>query len=147
MTLRLETFLPYRLAVAADAVSQGLAAVYAARFAITIPEWRLIANLGHHGALTAGEVAAHSSLDKVQVSRAVARLQRRRLVSRRVDTHDKRRAHLTLTVAGRRLFSDIAALALAWERDLLAGLPAAERAALDAALTRLTDEANRRREK
>jgi DNA-binding MarR family transcriptional regulator len=141
MSLILEQFLPYRLAVAADAVSTSLASVYTARFDLTIPEWRMIANLGRHGTLTASDVAVLASLDKVQVSRALKRLVARKLVIRRTDRADRRRAYLTLSAAGVRLHADIARLALDWERTLLAGLSPADRASLDRLLPALAARA------
>lgn len=141
--LALDDFVPYRLAVAADAVSKGLAAVYAGRFGITIPEWRIIANLGERGALTAGDAARYSSLDKVQVSRAVQRLVARRLVSRKQGREDRRQVRLALTAEGVRMLRDIAALALAWERDLLAPLPVDQRRNVMATLALITERARK----
>lgn len=137
----LDTFLPYRLAVAADAVSSGLATVYASRFGLTIPEWRLIANLGRDGVMTASEAAARATLDKVQVTRASQRLIARKLVARRVDRADRRRVSLTLTAAGASVRAEIADLARAWERQLLAGLAPQDRTALNRALASLTARA------
>jgi DNA-binding MarR family transcriptional regulator len=141
MSLILEQFLPYQLAVTAEAVSAGLASVYATRFGLTIPEWRVIANLGRKETLTAGDAAARASLDKVQVSRALKHLVARKLVVRRIDRADRRRAYLTLTAAGVRLHTDIATLALDWERTLLAGLSPTDRATLDRLLPALAARA------
>ena len=55
--LALERFLPYRLNVLATLVSNALARVYAERFGLTIPQWRVLATLGQFGVRTARDVA------------------------------------------------------------------------------------------
>ena len=72
--LELGTFLPYRLSVLANRVSRELAALYGERFGIAIPEWRVIAVLGQHTDVSADFVCARTDMDRVTVSRAVARL-------------------------------------------------------------------------
>ena len=72
--LDLETFLPYRLSVLSNRISNAIARVYAKRFGLSIPEWRLIAVLGRFGPLSANGVAFRTFMDKVRVSRAVQRL-------------------------------------------------------------------------
>ena len=138
-TLALEHFLPYRLVVLADSVSRALAAVYEQRFNVSIAEWRVIANLGRFGALSAGDLAAHSNLDKPKVTRALQRLLKRRLISRAIEKTDGRQSRIALTRNGQTLFRDITRLALAWEQDLLSTLSPADRKALDALLTKLQD--------
>jgi len=66
--LVLEDFLPYRLAVLAHTMSRELSGVYGARFGLSIPEWRILANLGRFGPLYAGELAERSSMDKPKVT-------------------------------------------------------------------------------
>ena len=137
--LDLEHFLPYRLSVLSNRISQAIAARYARRFGIGVTEWRVIAVLGRYPGLSAGAVAARTAMDKVAVSRAVARLLERELVER--DTHgdDRRRSVLALSRAGRRIYDEIAPLALELERRLLSRLDRDERAALDALLDKLAD--------
>ena len=74
--IELERFLPYRLSVLTNLVSGAIADVYQQRFNLTIPEWRVIAVLARHPGVSAAEVAAHTRMDAVAVSRAVTRLLR-----------------------------------------------------------------------
>jgi DNA-binding MarR family transcriptional regulator len=136
--LALETFLPYQLALAAGAVSDALAEVYRARFGLSIAEWRVIANLGRFGPLNAGDLAAHSTLDKPKVTRAVQRLKARRLLTRTLIKADRRQVCIALTTQGLTLFAAIATRARAWEHDLAAVLSPSERQVLDRALAKLT---------
>jgi len=135
--LRLADFLPYRLSVLANRVSRALAGRYAEEFDLTIPEWRVMAVLGETGELTAGDLADATEMDKVAISRAVARLRAAGRLAARTDAGDQRRSHLKLTAAGIAVYRRIAPLALGLEARLLAALIPAERAALDGLLSKL----------
>ena len=137
--LELEGFLPYRVAVVSRRMSRGLAERYEARFGISIPEWRCLAVLANRGRLTAGELAERTSLDKVQVSRAIARLKERALVEREVDARDRRAVRLSITAAGEALFREIADVARTWEQELTRALGLSERRTLDRVLQKLED--------
>ena len=136
-SLDLEHFLPYRLSVLSNRISQAIATRYAQRFGIT--EWRVIAVLGRFPALSANAVAERTAMDKVAVSRAVARLLERGLVER--DTHgdDRRRSVLRLSTAGQAIYREVAPMAIDFEQRLLAGMDAAERALLFRLLDRLDE--------
>lgn len=135
--LILERFLPYRLSVVTNRISGALSRHYAERFGISIPEWRVVANLGRHPGLTANDVVERSAMDKVTVSRAVAALEGKGLLSRVRDDGDKRKSRLTLSEKGERVYAEIAPLALGFERDLLTGLTAEEAAQLDRIIDKL----------
>ncbi|MCS6947129.1 MAG: MarR family winged helix-turn-helix transcriptional regulator [Steroidobacteraceae bacterium] len=139
--LQLARFLPFRLSVLSNVVSGAIAAGYAARFNLTIPEWRVVAVLAETPGLSAAEVAARTAMDKVAVSRAVRGLLAKRRITRTPSRHDRRRSRLSLTRAGRQLYAQVAPLALAYERALLAPLAAQERAQLDAILRKLLGRA------
>jgi DNA-binding MarR family transcriptional regulator len=135
--LVLEHFLPYRLSVLANRVSRAIARRYADEFDLTIAEWRVIAILGRFSGLTAREVAETTEMDKVAISRAVARLIANKRVSARADYEDARRQLLSLTREGERIYQRIAPVALASEARLLQALSPGEQAALDRLLDRL----------
>jgi len=135
--LNLDHFLPYRLSVLTNRISQGLAELYAERFGINITQWRVIAVLGRAPGLSANEVAERTAMDKVAVSRAVARLLDEQLLQRTLHADDRRRSILQLSAKGRRIYAEIVPLALAYERGLLDVLDADERAVLERALRKL----------
>jgi DNA-binding MarR family transcriptional regulator len=137
--LKLEDFLPYRLNVCATLVSHALSRIYAERYKIGVPEWRVLVTLGQFGMMTAKAVGMHSHMHKTKVSRAVALLERRKLVARRANRADLREAFLSLTPAGRDIYSELAPLALDFARQLLQTVDAADRAALDRAIKKLTE--------
>lgn len=139
--LLLKTFLPYRLNVLASLTSKALARVYSERWGIGIPEWRVLVTLSDAGPMTQKAIGEHTHLDKTKISRAVASLEKRRLISRKINDDDKREAFLTLTEPGNSLFDEIAPLALAFNAKLAAALDPAQQRALDDVLTTLTARA------
>lgn len=131
---RLAGFLPYQLSVASNAVSALIAERYRKRFALKIPEWRIMAILGdgagEGGAMTQRALTAATLMDKVAVNRAVKVLEERGLVARVPNPVDGRSHLLELTDEGRAIHAEVMPLALAIERELLAGLDPAEEQAL-----------------
>jgi DNA-binding MarR family transcriptional regulator len=117
--LRLDSYLPYRLSVASNAVSRLIARAYEDRFGLTIPQWRLIAVLAEDGPLTQQAIGARTVMDKVTVSRATQGLVKRRLVQRAPHDADGRSHHLVLSKAGERLYGEVAPVALEYEARLL----------------------------
>jgi DNA-binding MarR family transcriptional regulator len=137
----LQSFLPYRLAVLTESVSRGIAQVYARRFDLSREEWRVLAALGQAGRMKTQAALLTTTLDKMQVSRAVSRLERKGFVEREPDAEDRRNRILRLTTAGRAAYRRIEPMVLAREAFLLEALDEAERAALDRALDKLVERA------
>ncbi|MCH9004724.1 MAG: MarR family transcriptional regulator [Proteobacteria bacterium] len=140
--LRLENFLPYRLAVLSNTVSTTVAKAYDKRFGVSIPEWRVIAVLGRFPGLSAVEVAERTLLDKVAVSRAVTKLIKNGRIDREFADADRRRSILNLSEEGKKLHDEIAQLALQFERDLLQGFSADELENLNSIMERLLARAS-----
>ena len=116
---RLAGFLPYQLSVASNAVSDLIAERYRKRFALKIPEWRVMAVLGDTGAMTQRGLTAATLMDKVAVNRAVKVLEERGLIGRVPNPVDGRSHLLALTEEGRAIHAEVMPLALATERELL----------------------------
>ena len=135
--LVLEQFLPYRLSVLSNTVSSRIAKFYEERFQLTVAEWRTMAVLGRFPGLTAAEVTERTAMDKVQVSRAVARLQKTLRIEQRAVEGDRRARHLFLTDDGLEVYSEIVPLARDYEQRFIAGLNASERVQLNRLLDKL----------
>ena len=135
--LELERFLPYRLSVLSNNVSQAIARQYAERFELSVNVWRALAILGRYPGVSANEVAERTAMDKVAVSRALARLIDAGRVRRTTHGDDRRRSVLELTARGRKVYEQVAPMALRHEQRLLAHLDAQERDWLDRILTKL----------
>lgn len=133
----LARFLPYRLSVLAEQVSRLVARTYAGRYALSTPEWRVIAHLGYSTSLSAFTIAERTAMDKVKVSRALARLTERGIVLRETNPLDQRGFLLALTPSGRVLFERIVPAALATEGRIVEALDAPDRAHLSRILDKL----------
>lgn len=137
--LDLEHFLPYRLSVLSNRISSAIAREYSQRFALSVTEWRVMAVLGRYPGLSASKVAQRTAMDKVAVSRAVARLLESGRIEREFDDDDRRRSVLRLSEAGYGVYDEVAPLALDFERHVLDGMPEDERDLLFRLLDRLDE--------
>ena len=137
--LELERFLPYRLSILSNRISQAIAREYQERFDLSMTEWRVIAVLARFDGdgLSAREVAERTEMDKVAVSRALARLTSAGRVSRATHGGDKRRSVLRLTAKGWKIHDTVAPRARAHEREMLGRLTAEERRVLTQILDKL----------
>ncbi|WP_063570850.1 MULTISPECIES: MarR family transcriptional regulator [Luteibacter] len=135
--LELEHFLPYRLSILSNTVSQSIATEYQDRFELSMTEWRVMTILARFPEISAREVVDRSAMDKVAVSRAVARLVDAGRVDRGIHDGDKRRSVLKLSEAGWAIHDEVAPLARAHERELLARLDEGEQAQLNSILDKL----------
>jgi DNA-binding MarR family transcriptional regulator len=136
--LKLEEFLPYRLNVCANLVSQALSRIFAERYKIGVPEWCVLVTLGQFGMMTAKAVGMHSHMHKTKVSRAVAMIESRKLVVRHTNRADLREAFLSLTPTGRDIYNELAPISLDFARLLMETVEPADRAVLHRALDKLT---------
>ncbi len=135
--LMLEQFLPYRLSILSNTVSDTIAREYRDLFGLSVPEWRVMAVLGRFGPLTASEACERTAMDKVTVSRAAARLIDRTMIKRESDPQDRRRSILKLTSRGTRTHQQIVPIAQDRESELAAVLTKSERRDLDILLAKL----------
>jgi len=140
----LEEFLPYRLSLLSNTVSQGISTAYRGPYGLSVTEWRVIAIIGRFPGLTASEVTQRGAMDKVAVSRAVHKLQEKGLVERSAHAEDRRRLPLKLTAGrGIPLFREVVPKALDYERRLLSVLSGEELQQFGRMLRKLQVEADR----
>jgi DNA-binding MarR family transcriptional regulator len=137
--LRLEEFLPYQLNVVSNLVSQALSRVYSRRYRIGVPEWRVLVTLGQFGVMTGKAIGAHTHMHKTKVSRAVAILEKRKLLLRRTNRADMRESLLSLTAPGRTMYEELAPHALVFARRLTEILAPGDRVAFNRALRQIID--------
>ena len=139
----LEDFLPYRLSVLTNTISQGIAASYRDEHGISVTEWRILAVLGRYPGLTASEVVERTAMDKVSIHRGVKSLLEKRLLERKPDPDDRRRQRLLLTPTdGQAVLSDVIPRARAFEKKLLDALDPDEAGLVDVLLKKLQEAAS-----
>jgi DNA-binding MarR family transcriptional regulator len=139
---RLEEYLPYRLSLLSNTVSQGIADRYQRDHDISVTEWRVIVILGRYPGSTASDVVEKTAMDKVTISRAVRSLVDKGFLQRRIDRNDRRRLLLFLTRGrGKSVLESIVPLAAAYETELLNSLSVKNRALLEDLLGKLQSSA------
>lgn len=114
----LQEFLPYLLNQAAEAASMGFQDIYRDSYAMTRTQWRVMANLGKFGAMTARDICRISHIEKTKVSRAVAHLEQEGLLARSPSQQDRRAEILSLTEQGQTAFADLGQRAVDYDRAL-----------------------------
>ena len=135
----LDRLFSYRLSVLSNRISGAISREYHRRFGLAITEWRVMAVLGRVPGLSAGEVAARTAMDKVAVSRAVARLLERALIQREIHGDDRRRSVLALSAAGFEVYETVAPMVVEITRKLMSVLTDEEEQLLEKLITRLAD--------
>ena len=124
--------------VIAAGFAAALVSTQRARYGIGVPEWRVLVTLGQYGMMTGKAIGAHSHMHKTKVSRAVALLEKRKLLTRRANRADLRESFLSLTPAGRAIYEDLAPVALDFAKRLSELIEPSDRAAFERAIERLT---------
>jgi DNA-binding MarR family transcriptional regulator len=133
----LDTFFPYRLAVAAEAFSRNLTEVYGRGYGLTREEWRLLFLLAGEERITSLDLARRTTLDKVQVTRASQRLETKGLITRAVSADDRRLKVYACTPEGRSLFLEVRPQVESRADAILCAMEPEDRAALDRGLAAL----------
>jgi len=136
-SLRLDDFLPYRMSITTNLVSELVASTYQALFGLSIPEWRMIAVIAEQDRMTQQMIGLKTRMDKVTVSRAVAALVQRGLLVRETHAGDRRSHWLALSGEGRALYDVVAPKALELERRIFSAIPKEEIAAFTATLRKI----------
>jgi len=111
------------------------------RYGITRREWRLIALLAAHGAMSPSELAERAHLERPRTSRHITELTARDLIRRVADPRDGRRAEVDLTERGRQLYDELFPQSVRFNCQVLAALDPAELEAFEQALAKLTAQA------
>lgn len=93
----------------------------------SLSEVRVMYEIAHREAVTAGELAQDLELDKGYLSRILKRFEAQKLLARRAAPEDARRHYLRLTPAGLRVFTPLEERTQEQVRTLLAGLDPARR--------------------
>ena len=115
----LNDYIPCQLATLTQAIMRSVASLFEDRYAISLPEWKVLAIIRDKPGLAAVSVARLAHMDTVAVSRAVTKLLDRGLVNRELDSEDRRRSVLDVSAEGRELHDQIAPLASKLEANLL----------------------------
>jgi DNA-binding MarR family transcriptional regulator len=130
-----------RLMVLANLLKRGAILRYKRLAGLSAVEFGLVAELGRRPPMSVARLAEAVGQDKGQISRALAGLVERKLISRAVNPRDNREVLVSLTRSGLAAHDAIVEGALQRNQRLLDGVPADEVAGLLAQIERLTARA------
>jgi DNA-binding MarR family transcriptional regulator len=103
-----EAYFGYRMVIAAKLFDRRVMQLLAEHGDLSLPQWRIVAQLGLIGTGTVKSLAEGASVDRAEVSRAMRDLERARLVLRRAPRGtDRRSPSFELTAAGKRSYATL----------------------------------------
>ncbi len=115
---QLQDFLPYLLNQAAEESSLAFQQIYKDRYGMLRTEWRVLFHLGIYGEMSAKDIGTRTKVHKTKISRAVAKLEERRFLTRRRDESDRRLEYLSLTKAGLATYAELRSVAVDYDSQL-----------------------------
>ena len=110
------------LMIVAQQIKRTGNVIFNAELGLNAIEWTIIARVGKEAEITQAQLATAGSHDKGQISRAVQRLQRRRLLKR--DGSSGRAVPLRLTAAGSHVYDSIVRISAKRRIELERGINA-----------------------
>ena len=135
--LDLDRYVPAFITFIANKLSNSATVFYQRNFGVNVTEWRIMSLLAIEPGIPASRICHVIGFDKGPVSRTLAGLEKRGLISIRTDPHDGRTHSISLTAKGRSTHDKVIAAALERERRLLSCLSKDEREVLIGLLRRL----------
>lgn len=102
-----KSYFGYRMVLAAKVFDRVVSRLLAEHGKVTLPQWRVMAQLGVTVTGTVRSLADGAAVDRAEISRATRELLRRGLLRRTEDPDDKRSPRFTLTPEGKRLYRSI----------------------------------------
>jgi DNA-binding MarR family transcriptional regulator len=141
--ITVDDLLNYRLSCLLASSGAMITLLCEGRYGITRREWRLIALLAAHGAMSPSELARRAHLERPRTSRHITELAARKLIRRLPVPEDGRRAQVELTPKGQRLYEELFPQSVRFNDEVLAALSPQELSAFDKALDKLTEAAER----
>ncbi|MBH0058329.1 winged helix-turn-helix transcriptional regulator [Pseudoalteromonas sp. SWXJZ94C] len=123
-------FFPYQVRVYYTSISSKVREAYATSHGLSVHEWRVLVVLNEHKHVTAKDVVKYSSMAKVNVSRGVADLEKRKYLERHEDPTDRRSVLLNLTPKGKKAMTELIPIVRDVEKQALDGLSQDERETL-----------------
>ena len=124
--LHLDSFLPNLIRSLSEGMMGSMSRRINGPFRLTVTEWRILLQLAEHRALTASDIVKYSGMEKSKVSRAIANLEERGLVVRKVASDDHRVKRLSMTDTGLKRYRALVPRILDWEKEMIDGLEVSE---------------------
>jgi DNA-binding MarR family transcriptional regulator len=136
--VRLDNYLPYLI----NRVGNILVQLFSrdlAQFQLSVPMWRVIAVLAERGEQRLIDLSTMTSIDASTLSRLTEAMQRKRFIARQRSRQNKREVLISIAPRGVQLFRVLGPIAIAYEVEMIGGLPASELASTRHALREMFD--------
>ena len=127
-------FLPYRITLLARLLDRRTTRLLSESSGLSVAEWRVLAQLSMSSPASVRQLADQAWVDRAEVSRAAASLERRGCVERRQNPKDRRSPLLYCTEEGRALAQRVVPSRMEFHRSLTNLLAPEQVAELEAAL-------------
>ena len=102
-----QPYFGYRVVLAARLFDRRIIEILEETGLLTLPQWRVVAQLGLIGTGTVRSLADGAAVDRAEVSRAIQELTKLGFVERTENAEDKRSPTFALTDAGRKSFTAV----------------------------------------
>lgn len=129
--------LPYRLLLLARMIDRQAARQLNAAFGLTLAEWRVLAFVCASGPASASTIGRSGGIDRAEISRAVTRLEDKKLAIREADAANRRKLIISPTGGGLALFAEVIADRRAFFRALLQDVPEADRRVVERSMRQM----------
>ena len=126
--------LPYRILLLAKLIDRITTPHVRRTAGLSLAEWRAMAQIFELQPCSAAEIASRALIDRAEVSRAAASLERRGLLERRENAKDRRSPLLYCTARGTELFKRVAPSRQQFHKSLTDLLTPAQITELEAAM-------------
>jgi DNA-binding MarR family transcriptional regulator len=135
--LDLDRYVPALITFIGNKLSRSATSLYQQAFGINVTEWRIVSLLAIEPGIPAARICQVIGFDKGPVSRTLAVMQKRGLITIATDPNDGRSHSISLTARGRATHDQVIVVALERERRLLTCLREDEREQLIKLLLRV----------
>ena len=127
--------LPYRLLLLARMIDRQASRKLQADFNISLAEWRVLAFVGVSGPSTAATIGAQARIDRAEISRAVAALEKKGLAVRVPHATHRRKLIIEPTERGTALYEAVRQDRQVFFQSILAVLPPGDADVVERSLT------------
>lgn len=136
----LEQVIFYRLEKAIRAYRQfAQREIRNAGFAITVDQWLTVKTILENPGMKQQELADNVFKDNASITRIIDLLVKAKYLKRKVHAKDRRRTELTVTKEGEEIIDKVSSVIIANRETALRGVEPAELAAIERALTKITE--------
>ncbi len=137
----LHDFLPYRLSLLSQTISGVIASEYKEKFGLSMTDWRCLVIIQNHQPITARQIGSLTRLEKMAISRSIAKLLKQGLIKKTDAENDGRAFLLHISKEGRQIYREILPLAQSYEARLVSGLNKKEIQSLKSIIDKLQTQA------